>query len=175
MHKYRITKYDPRYRNRDGIYTKQDWTSVSDTECGALTIEKYIDTEDRYIRTFNNITSVVGISCLIVSSLEKMLSCHEVEERDKRYGLTKYYSADIELFNEVKEGIRLNIGKASDLIRLILREYIWCELSTGNDEKFTFGYDHYMYFYSDKEYSDVLMQCTCDGIFIEELTVMRNG
>lgn len=30
MHKYRITKYDPQYRDEQGIYIREDWTSYSD-------------------------------------------------------------------------------------------------------------------------------------------------
>ena len=32
MNYYRITKYNPEFRNEQGFYTKNDWTSISDSK-----------------------------------------------------------------------------------------------------------------------------------------------
>ena len=30
MNHWRVTKYNPQYRNRKGVYTKEEWTEVAD-------------------------------------------------------------------------------------------------------------------------------------------------
>jgi hypothetical protein len=54
MYKYRITKYNPIYRDPEGKYTIEDWTAISDIgkvfNNQRLTIESYKETEDKYIK-----------------------------------------------------------------------------------------------------------------------------
>lgn len=57
MNYYRITKYNPEFRNEQGFYTKNDWTSISDIgqvfDEGVLTAEDYKQMEDSYIKALN--------------------------------------------------------------------------------------------------------------------------
>lgn len=51
MMNYRISKYNPKYRDEHGIYTRDEWTSISDVgeyfNGYEVTMEEYLDTENR--------------------------------------------------------------------------------------------------------------------------------
>lgn len=62
MYKYRITKYNPAYRDKKGTYTKEEWTSVSDIGkkyASSFTAREYIKTENLYIDAIENIINNV--------------------------------------------------------------------------------------------------------------------
>ena len=54
MHCYRITKYNPKYRNSSGAYLKDGWTSISDI--GTIyngkksTLKEYFKIEEAYVK-----------------------------------------------------------------------------------------------------------------------------
>lgn len=54
---WRITKYNPKFRNELGHYQKKEWTSVSDIgkifEGKQLTVEEYLNTENLYINSID--------------------------------------------------------------------------------------------------------------------------
>ena len=53
MHQFRVTKYDPAYRNELGHYRRDEWTSFSDVGCEAngsvVTLGEYERVELAYI------------------------------------------------------------------------------------------------------------------------------
>ena len=55
MFSWRITKYNPQYRNASGFYLKNDWTSFSDMgkifDEEELTFKKYLIIGNYYIET----------------------------------------------------------------------------------------------------------------------------
>lgn len=58
MYKYQISKYNPKYRDDNGIYLKEDWISYVDI--GKIYYGRefskndYINTEDQYCRFKRN-------------------------------------------------------------------------------------------------------------------------
>ncbi|MDC4204578.1 MAG: hypothetical protein MPW14_07475 [Candidatus Manganitrophus sp.] len=50
MKQFRITKYNPKYRDALGVYTKKEWTSYSDIGKN-VTKEEYETIETAYIET----------------------------------------------------------------------------------------------------------------------------
>src|SRR5438876_10123615 len=74
MFGWRITKYDPAYRNAAGAYLKDEWTSVSDIgksfDGKALTVEEYRSVENAYVSTALRFLSEANLNCLNVTSLE---------------------------------------------------------------------------------------------------------
>lgn len=53
MKTYRITKYNPKNREKDGVYSKDEWTSISDIGKSfgdyKLTASDYLKVEDQYL------------------------------------------------------------------------------------------------------------------------------
>ena len=84
MTRYRITKYSPEYRNENGVYTKDDWTSCSvigrQFDGKILTAEEYYDTEQRYIRVIEDIFCENEVGSLQIKDLECR---YNVEERNE--------------------------------------------------------------------------------------------
>jgi hypothetical protein len=134
---YKITKYNPR---NESIHL--DWTSFCDI--GKLVSEEeYLCIEKEYINTVIYLCRYFEIEFLEIQNLELYSN------------ITEYHEKDI-----------INIKNITDLLQMILREYLWCKLVSKECE-FHFGYDYYMYFISRKSSTDWI-----DGIsnklFIEE-------
>ncbi|MDQ1236449.1 hypothetical protein QE450_003947 [Paenibacillus sp. SORGH_AS306] len=73
---WRITKYNPKYRDEKGVYLRDEWTSIS--EIGSitnnnviLTIQDYISTENKYVKVVLDIMSCLDIQKLSISGLKK--------------------------------------------------------------------------------------------------------
>ena len=53
MYQYRITKYNPKYRQLDGKYLNNEWTSYSDIgkkyNGKLFTMQNYIEVENSYV------------------------------------------------------------------------------------------------------------------------------
>ncbi|NIG55390.1 hypothetical protein [Chitinophaga sp. Cy-1792] len=134
----RITKYNPRYRNANGAYTKNEWTSFCDIgksfDGVELTPAEYFRTEAHYIASILLIMQRAGYSEVRVRSLEKTA----VDTRLNGDLLIRY--------NSVVDGEIMGLDVWPTIVQLILREYLWAELVCSADCIFRFGYDYYMYF-----------------------------
>ena len=141
MNTFQISKYNPEYRTQEGKYLKDDWTSISDIGCtfggDMLTSDKYIDTENNYIEALNLILYEVKSSYLKIVGLEKH---NDKLEKDP---LSLYDKESEAVFNNISEGSILSIKDALILIRLILRENLWCYL-VNEDITIKVGYDYYV-------------------------------
>ena len=75
MMNYRISKYNPKYRDEHGIYTRDEWTSISDVgeyfNGYEVTMEEYLETENRYVKAIDIILDYLKISYLYIMELEK--------------------------------------------------------------------------------------------------------
>ncbi len=162
MHMARsVTKYDPAFRDENGYYTKDDWTSRSDIgkiyDGRSFTLELYLETEQKYIAAAKLFFQFHNCSAVLIGSLEKRaFSAGESSFPD-------YEKANLVYHQMAENGIIL-LNDLDTVTRLILREYIWCELfcAQSKDIAVRFGYDYYMYFNSP---------LTMEGLFktIEEM------
>ena len=126
MFEYRITKYNPVFRNRHGAYLRDEWTSFSDIGHSfagvVLTHEEYQRVEDAYVTVAISFLRESGQSRLTVTGLE----------HNRRYPI------------DFTEGSVLGLEQLESVIRLILREKCWCRLE-GSAGFLHFGWDYYMY------------------------------
>lgn len=159
MHWLRITKYDPLVRNKEGHYTKNEWTSYSDigkTYDGQLfTFEDYIKVEDAYVDAVHSFMDCVGISELKIVDLE-----NKFDDFDSNYS-----EHMIAVLNAVENNQIISTA-TSDVIRLLLRENMWCKLE-GEGLSVHFGYDYYMFIGSEKECNEQLDKIREEGLFVE--------
>ena len=126
MNEYRITKYNPAFRDPGGAYTRDEWTSVKDVgrsfADGVLTREEYERVENAYVGAALAFLGEAGLTSLRIEGLE-----------NARGGWLLFRNDSI-----------LSLDEVRDVIRRVLREEFWCRLE-GVDGFVHFGWDHYMY------------------------------
>lgn len=137
MYSYRITKYNPKYRNKDGIYTLDEWTSISDFNDNDL-ISKYIPYEDAYIKAIYEFMKINNIKNLYIDEIEK--NCEHIKYSDIKLDINQLIN------NKV-----LSKDEISNVTKAILRETIYAKLKSDNEMEVHFGYDYYMYILSKKK------------------------
>ena len=150
MLQYRITKYDPSFRDAGGRYTRDEWIMVGQIGQSfggvVLTREDYQRVEDAYVAVALGFLGESGIASLTVKGLE-----------NSRARLIPF-----------GEGSALGLEQVAEVIRRLLREELWCRLQ-GDEGFIHVGWDYYMY---------VGVPCPCpksqqlarrSGLFVEEL------
>ena len=123
---WRVTRYDPAYRDPRGAYTIETWTSIGDVgrvfEGHVLSIEEYEGVESAYIDAFLSFAHEAGTESVHVR---------------------EYSSSGGE---QIEEGAIVPIGEATEIVRAMLREEVNCRLeSPENDFYLHVGFDLYMY------------------------------
>lgn len=142
MNEYRVTKYNPEFRNDYGHYTgagwnptvriddgppftKVEWTmfkEIGGTFSGVVfTREEYDRVEDGYVQVAVTFLRESGESSMRVAGIEK------------RGRLVDFDNGGV-----------LQLARIGEIIRPTLREEIYCRLE-GNDSFIHFGWDFYMY------------------------------
>lgn len=147
MNSYRITKYNPKLRDRMGSYLPDEWTSVGDIgkqfPSGELSIADYLATEEQYVNSVLYLWQLAQRPPLCITDLEA-----------RNFRTNKARLVDLpELLDIVHEPIPKKNGLllcdpviVARVVRLILRELIWCKLEAKTGLYFHFGWDYYMYF-----------------------------
>lgn len=154
---WRITKYNPQYRDDRGAYLKSEWTCYSDIgktfEGKTFTLTEYLKIEDAYIQGV-----ILFMECLNLDSLR--ISC--LEKNGRR---PKKFIADNKL--EIVNNSYVNKENIIHIIQLILRNEIWCKLKT-KAMYVHFGYDFYMYIGSIKPCDSIIKKIELSGLFVEK-------
>ncbi len=133
---YRVTKYDISYRRlaglnannefSTGIYTRNEWTSVSDIgrsfDGVILTPDEYQRVEDAYVAVAISFLKESRLSAVTVDGLENSEFCPI----------------------PLEEGMTIDIRNLPEVVRLILQEKVWCRL-ISQKTFLHFGYDYYMF------------------------------
>lgn len=158
MYYYRITKYDPKLRDMDGCYIRDEWTEFGDVGIKKCTLEEYEAMEAFYIDAVMKFAV-----CLNIEGLQ----CFGVEKHDEPDEMDMP-SAWRALYNKVTLGATVVIADLPILLKLILRNYLWCKL--GCDERMFvhFGYDYYMFVGLEKECKDAVENIERGELFVEE-------
>ena len=161
MNEYRITKYNPIYRNFEGNYCNDEWTSYSDigkNYNGELfAFANYIIVENKYIDAIVSLMNKKTNS-MTITGLEKNFDNFDANTSEEM----------IILYNELKEKCLIDIINIPTLCKLVLREYVWVRL-TSPQMFIHFGYDYYMYIGINYECKDILEKIEKSGLFVEQL------
>ena len=164
MKKFRITKYNPSFRNERGDYILDEWTSISDIgkkfHNGVLGEKEYYETEDKYIQAINYILDEKNVIQMRVVHLEKYdnnlsveLSSHERTVKDGLNNDSIVGRDEIEI-----------------LSKMILRELLWASIQSIDALTIIeFGYDYYMYVISEGISENTKKRIRDSGLFIEEI------
>ena len=156
----RVTKYNPQLRDSSGKHLKDEWTSYSDVgkyfDGVLFEIEQYYEVENKYINAIIAFFEANDIDNVKVENLEKFDLDDKIDDSMK------------EIFSKIENSSVIQLKSLQGLLKLILREYLWCELKSLDDGvKIKFGYDYYMYFYSKKGIESI-MNKVCDiGLYVD--------
>lgn len=174
MIKYRITKYNPIFRDRDGSYIKSEWTSYSDIgkyyDDRRLEAMDYLTIEQKYVDALLFIFQEEKISSLQVMKLEKRRTLDQIEKFMQSKNLS-ISDKGKNIYLSIQNEDLIDIDNIPYLIQLLLRECMWCCLiSPSNSLIVEFGYDYYMYVICDGINVKLTNKIQNSGMFVE--TVM---
>lgn len=146
---YRISKYNPVFRDTNGFFQKDEWTSIYDVgkiyENARFTIDDYIVVEKKYIH---------AIDKLIEITKTESLKIRKLEDNNNKCP----YKNNSRLF--LKSDI-------TSVIQSCLREEYWCILS-GPQFTLHFGYDYYFYVLNCSYSYSEIEKCMSElGLFVE--------
>ena|ERR1035437_16904 len=161
---YRITKYDPAFRNKDCAFIRKDWTAISDIgkifSNRILTFEEYLLIENKYISSalhFFNEADLKGL-CVVGLEQKQILNLKEIRFSGIDYKKKSFH-----------EGMQVTGSDLPHICRLILREILWCRLESNSNFYIHFGWDFYMYIGTSIESGMSVDFTSKQGLFVEEM------
>lgn len=174
MKKYRITRYNPKYRDINDIFLLDTWTSWSDIgkiyeEYGnsPLTLKEYLLTETQYVKVILAILKSKNIKKLTIQELEKYKTVFESEKLLKSKNIFLNQNEKY-IFSSISNNKEYDLKNIETVITLILRDCFWCTLKALNSNLYVrFGYDLYVYIECD--YIEKSLVESFDKIYIEKI------
>lgn len=131
---WRVSKYNPALRDRNGRYLEDEWTSFGDVGKAfsgvVLTLDAYLGTESSMLSVAEAFHKDAG---------EAPLTMIDVEVREAQR---------LEASTPLTEGREL-VGweEVRAVVQASLREQCWCRLEAADKRHMIhFGYDYYLYF-----------------------------
>ena len=165
MNQWRVTKYNPKFRDEFGHYTLiEEWTcpsQIGKTINGKeFTLDEYLRVEAAYINSVIKFMEESNVDSLRVLQLE----C-DISKEDKKSPL---YEKEFEKLI-LKEDAVLNKDEIRLICKMVLRNFLWCNLySMGFFVHF--GWDYYMYIGSNVNCVTANKFATNNGLFVERCT-----
>ncbi len=166
MFSWRITKYNPIYRDLNGRYKNEEWTSFSDIGKSfsgkEFKINEYLRYEGLYVTSIFEFMKCLQISSLEVNDLEKLSDNTNLIKSNELFSQEM-----IDLYLRIRNNEILEAKDIGNIIRLILRESIWAKLTNDNMLFVHFGNDYYMYVGSSKICNETIELIKKTGLFVE--------
>jgi hypothetical protein len=110
MRFFRVSKYNPQYRNSTGVYVRDEWTEFSDigrTFQGVrLTFDQYAITEAAYIAVVKALLSEANVPAMKVGFIEVG-----------------------KIFPKLRNRVEVSSASIPAVVRDLLRGTYWCRLS----------------------------------------------
>lgn len=161
---YVLAKYKPELYDSNEVYINQEeWTSSSDIP-DIVSVEEYMDTENSYIRVAKRIMMLSGCSFLTYIPWSNSFSLPK-----RRKKLVSDTVILLEKYGKIKEGARLNIDEACEVLRLSLREVVDCSLANlSNKVLFTVGYEYYLHFRCKIDYLDLEKEIRKENLYLNK-------
>lgn len=155
---YRVTKYDPHYRDANGFYTlKDEWylyEQIGETfEDKVFTYEEYLITENSYVEAIFYIMKFMHIHSLRVISPSKTYPQNFANLGKSKAKKNSFYTPEIiRIAHSVTDEMRVFKKNIDILARLALRENMGFQLE-NSAMRVHFGWDYYMYIATKQEFS----------------------
>jgi len=165
MNYWRVTKYDPKNRDDNGFYKKDEWIGIGDIgkKFGdvELTFESYLSRENAYVAAVIRVMRENNVESLKVKPLQK--------SSQRIYYLCNVGFSEPEtnkFYKSLKTNTMVSMHDVARIVRFAIRGIIWCKLVS--DKMFVhFGYDYYMFVGSENQSESMLNDIISSGLFIE--------
>ena len=170
MKTYRITKYNPLYRDKNDHFLKDEWVCSSQIgdyfDGNEFTAQEYVEIENKYITAVKLFLITKNLKNATLANLEK-------DDYDKIDNIVKTIHEDEleNLFVALIENYSLStIVDILNTVRLILRHHIWGEiLLKDSNHSIEFGSDYYMYIITDSLHHELVKSIEGLGLFVEDI------
>jgi hypothetical protein len=162
MYYYRITKYNPIFRDGMRYTIENEWTAVSDIgnpEYNSPTASEYLFMEDKYWNTLKYLLDLCNIKCMKIQKLEKRHDTPHIFTEHKFFSPSSLNKA-------IKNDRPIGMINIELVTRLCLREEMWCQLKGKQKTFIHFGYDYYVFFGTSVDHTIESTKIP-DGIYIE--------
>ena len=163
-----ITKYNPFYRDENGAYIKDEWTSYLDIgkkfNDTVFTLKDYLEVETKYIKAFFEVTSFFETRRIKVTHIAKDPEISQLRIENERELLLTL--SKVEMGDLIEEKTTLE-----NLIKLALRKHIFeLELLVDrrSNSEILFGFDYYMYLKTNKDVELLRKQINKIGLYTRE-------
>ncbi|MBD7971284.1 hypothetical protein H9647_24780 [Paenibacillus sp. Sa2BVA9] len=167
MYRYEITKYKPNFRDEE----YEDWTAISDIgnsyEGQILTIEKYKEVEDSYIKAIHLVMEYLELPFLLINNVVRSFSYDTFMEIRK--DCRELYTKEIlERYSSAKDLEELDKEKVDSFCRLQLREDIGATVYYPRRMKVYIGYDFLMGIHTSQSIASIIPSIERLGLFVEK-------
>lgn len=140
---FRVTKYNPQFRNSQNVFLRPEWTSISDIgkdfDGEVLTLSEYLRVESLYLEAIGNAIEMAKPKNLYIHTLGHIIDLHTgIPE-----SLIKE-SQELIAFIQTQSGT-LTYSEVRLVARAVLRELVWCKIEGDGGFYIHFGWDYYMY------------------------------
>jgi hypothetical protein len=163
MSLYRITKYNPKYRDENGYYTLDEWIYFGQVgkviNGNKFTFQEYLKNENKYVESIKIILEELEINELRVLNLNTTNPF--LNNSENLLGVENFNVKDL-----IEDKI-LTWELIETIIRANLREFIGCELF-NKKIRINFGWDYYMYVLTDIELNLSIKKIEDIELFIEK-------
>ena len=164
-----VVKYNPIYFCSNGLYQKQEWTSMWDIgktfDGYVFSREEYLQMETRYVNTALKILEASGCKYLTIfyykgfyNSLESLRESPLMDD-------------DIYLFKRAgyfESGSRISLNRVDPLLRLNLRDWsTFFFLNIKNNVQLDIGYDYYMHIHAPLPVNEMKKLVSNEGLFLD--------
>lgn len=173
MKEYRLSKYDPAFRNQNGAYTKDEWISYCDIgtvyDGVVFTKEEYLRVETTFIDVILQVLSSLGATTFQIRKLELPFTVKKKQQLLEPYGLSMSPLEKM-ILSSLQEGQSVSTSEMEAYLRLFLRECFWCELHTPGSEVVLYpGDDYFMHLRCESLDNNIIHICKEQGFYIEDL------
>lgn len=162
-YQWRITKYNPAFRDQDGAYMKDEWISSSDigqTFNGKeLTLNEYLEVEKAYVHAVMEFLKESKLTSLRVIQLQ----IHHEFIPDKSSLL---YEEAFHL--PIVEDAVIHEKDIPTVCKMVLRDYIHCHFVSMGQFFVHFGWDYYMYIGSNQPCNNAIKFAQNNKLFVED-------
>ena len=166
MNQWRVTKYNPKFRDEFGHYTLiEEWTGPSEigkTINGKeFTLDEYFRVEAAYIHSVIKFMEESNVDSLRVLQLES--------NRSEEEKISPLYEKEFEKL-VLKEDSVIDKSEIHLICKMVLRNFLWCNLYSKDRFFVHFGWDYYMYIGSNIDCLKATNFATNNGLFVERCT-----
>lgn len=170
---YRVSKYNPFYRNEKGKYSIQEWTSISDIGKSyngiRFTLSEYLYTEEKYALFYLDLLMRLKIHEVKVSNLDKQNTLSEAIQILNGYDII-LDNTERNIYQNLENNQIISIENFKIIFQFAMREIIWCKITAPFPKiSIEFGYDYYTYLIGLELEKTLIKKYESQGLFIEQI------